>query len=571
MAPVSGSKNNVDPRWWLAALVLIGLAIRLWGIGWGLPQRPELHPDENDYVLRHALQLSLQRLDPGFLNYPAFLMYLIAAVFRGLAHLGWITGEPWQAHLIGRLWSALFATATILPVYAMAREIGGSVRAALLSALWMALLPLNIWEAHVAITDPLMTFWTAMTLWASVRLARTSRLHDYLLAGASLGLATGSKYTAAIAVVAVIAGSVNAFLRTRSFRETAGGLIAAGLLSVLCAYFVTPYSFIRWEDTLKALSYEYGHTHGQHYGFSLPAPGWQYRHYVYQFAAAWPFSLGIALYASALAGVGWALCRRPDRRLLPLLAFFIAFFGVTGSWSFVPLRYYLPLVTLLVLFAGLWHGALIESSSRAMRMAGLVLVTITLAYTLIFAIQTTGRFAHETRMAAGRWLDAHLKTGDRLLACGWSRYLAIPNRTPPGSAVIGLRNDAPLRKQGELDDAELIEITSLHYDRHVRAGDADWLRAYDRIRTNRLDYEPVARFEARFINRSLYLRLDPMYGGYFVSPTIEFYRRTPRAVCRSTVDGPRELGAFEPHQDGTADGWADPTQSSAQRRPEDED
>jgi hypothetical protein len=33
----------------------------------------------------------------------------------------------------------------------------------------------------------------------------------------------------------------------------------------------------------------------------------------------------------------------------------------------------------------------------------------------------------------------------------------------------------------------------------------------------------VKRFEADFINKRLYTRLDPMFEGYFVSPTLEFY------------------------------------------------
>ena len=33
------------------------------------------------------------------------------------------------------------------------------------------------------------------------------------------------------------------------------------------------------------------------------------------------------------------------------------------------------------------------------------------------------------------------------------------------------------------------------------------------------------QFDGEFLNRDLYARLDPMFAGYFVSPTIEIYAR----------------------------------------------
>ncbi|MCE9614069.1 MAG: glycosyltransferase family 39 protein [Lentisphaerae bacterium] len=511
-----------NSRWWLVAIVGVGLALRLWGIGWGLPGRTELHPDEHDYVLRYALCLTPAQLDPGFLNYPSFLMYLIAATFRGLSHIGLISGATWEAFLIGRLWSALFATATVLPVFMLARELGGSRRGALLASLWMALLPLSVWEAHVAVTDPLMTFWVAMTLWVSVRLVRTARLYDYLLAGACLGLATGSKYTAALAVIAVVVGAVVSVSRGRSWGQACGGLCAAGAMSILSAYAVAPYSFIRFEDLLSAMAFESHHVAGAHLGFSVPANGWQYHRYLYQVVAAWPFSFGLALYVSVLAGASWVLLTF-SRRHLPVLAFAVLFFGVTGSWTFVPLRYSMPLLVVGVLYAGLWQGTLLDSRRRAVRIAGRAIILVTLAYTAVFSVQTTARYANETRMQAANWMDATLPRGGTLALYGWSRYVAIPSR-PADYTITGGRDDRLVRRTEAGGLAELIEITSMHRDRHVRHGDVDWMAAYDQLGATNSPLEFVVRFESHFINKRFYERLDPMYAGYFVSPTIEFYR-----------------------------------------------
>ena len=501
----------------LIAIFAVGLLLRTWGISWGLPVRTDLHPDEHDYVLTHALELSWSHRDPGFLNYPAFLMYLISLTFGALKHLGVLSGAEWQAYLIGRLWSALFAGATVFPVYKIAKELGGTVRSALLAALFMALFPLNVWEGHVAVTDPLMTFWTTMTLWASVRLVRTGTWRDYAFAGACLGLATGSKYTAAIVVVAVIAG---AFASRRPLGATLQGLVIAGAISLACAFAVMPYSFLRFPDLLAAMKYESNHTTSHHFGFSLPASGWQYHRGIYQLVAMFPFCLGFALYAASIGGTLWVLVKF-DRRKLPLFAFAAAFLFVLVRWYFVPIRYYMPLLVLGPLFTGLWIGALLDS--QKFRCTGIALLIATLGYTSVFSAQTAARYAHETRDEAGHWLDKKMNPGGSLLVCGWSRYAALP-QSPDEYKISGGKDDAPVRKLPGDAPYDLIEITSLHADRHFRQGEDGWINAYKRLRDPNGPFTRVAKFESHFINKRLYTKLDPMYAGYFVSPTLEFYR-----------------------------------------------
>ena len=50
------------------------------------------------------------------------------------------------------------------------------------------------------------------------------------------------------------------------------------------------------------------------------------------------------------------------------------------------------------------------------------------------------------------------------------------------------------------------------------------MNQYDLLRNPEGHFELVKRFESHFINKRLYMKLDPMFEGYFVSPTIEFYR-----------------------------------------------
>src|SRR5512141_1745679 len=79
----------------LGLITLLGLALRLWGIRWGAPARIDLHPDEIDYIIKYAQRVTLHNLDPGFLNYPAFMMYLVSFSSAILRRLGLLV-EVWQ-------------------------------------------------------------------------------------------------------------------------------------------------------------------------------------------------------------------------------------------------------------------------------------------------------------------------------------------------------------------------------------------------------------------------------------------------------------------------------------------
>ena len=516
-----GSRGRATPRaerLLVAALsltTLLGLALRLWGIRWGAPDRIDLHPDEIDYVIKYAQRVSLHNLDPGFLNYPAFMMYLVSFSSAILRRLG-LLSEVWQIHVVGRCWSALFGAATAPVVYLLARELGGRAPGALLAALWMALLPLHVWESHVAVTDVPMTFWLTLTLLAAVRLLRRDAWRDWALAGAALGLATGSKYTAALATAPIL---LAALLNGRPWGRRARGLAVAGAVALAACFLVAPYSFLRLPDTLAAIRFESRHTMGHHYGFSIPAAGWQYRRYLYQIAAAWPFSYGLGLYFSVVAGTIWAVLR-PDRRSAVVLAFAALFFGVTGSWTLTPLRYYLPLLVVGVLLAGLWQGAWLASGSAWRRAVALAAVVFALGYTSVFCWQTTRRYGHETRVEAARWLETW-KPGGSVLGVGWERYLAQPL---PGSKITyetGRERD--LADPLKLSSFGLVEVSSLVYRRHYRHGDAGAMAVYDPLGRPESGLRLVKRFEADFLNKKLFEYLDPMFEGYFISPTLEFY------------------------------------------------
>jgi len=127
-----GPEGRPARRWLVPlALTLLAGSLRFWQISWGLPERVGLHPDETEHVMNHALAITLADPDPHFLNYPSFLIYLIALANGALTRLGIVT-EPWQSYLVARSIVATFGTLTAPAAFWLALELGGSTFAAAL-------------------------------------------------------------------------------------------------------------------------------------------------------------------------------------------------------------------------------------------------------------------------------------------------------------------------------------------------------------------------------------------------------------------------------------------------------
>ncbi len=503
-------------RFALGGITLIAGALRFWGIAWGAPERYDFYIDEMRYVIRHALNLSLSNPEPTFLNYPSFLAYTIAIGSGLLARLG-VELERWQVHVLGRCIVAAYGTLTAPLTFWIGEALGAPFAGALLAGLAVALLPDHVWESHVAVTDVMMTFWVMALVLASLRAIERPSRARFAMAGLALGLAVGSKYTAALAAIAPLLAIASCAVPMKERARLAVIVVATSLLACFC---VTPYSFLRADRLIEALAFESRHVQGSHPGFSLPAPGFQYRRYLYQIVAAFPFGMGFALYAAGLVGSAWALIARTRRALIPL-SVALLFFAVTGNFRFTPLRYYLPIIGVLAICAGWWLGT-VWASGRGWCRATVAVVTLaTFGYTAAFTVTTTARYSRDTRIAAARWLEKKVAPGERVAAVGNRSYLAIPRRPRFDFTVFSKARAFKLRSVKAYD---VIQITSMNYLRAYRSGSAKALGNYRQLRSGRGGLRLVKRFEPWFLNRTLYERLDPMFGGYFVSPTIEIYR-----------------------------------------------
>ncbi len=504
----------------LAIVLLVALALRVFGLAWGLPDRNDLNPDENT-VLGLTAEMSWQNLDPGRYFYSG-LTYQIFVIVRELVRLVRPGISDPALAVVYRSVTATLGTATVWVLFLLVRRLAPRGPAPLLGAAFLALMPLHVWDSHFATTDVGLTFWMLATVAASVWAYERPTWYRFALASALVGLAAGTKFNGAMAAPAIaIAGLLAVWER----RVRLGQLFDWGCLGVgaaVAALFVaSPFTFIKWRETLAAFQHELERVHDLDYGFNLWAAGWQYKPYVYQFAAAFPFSFGVALYAAVLGGLVYCAVRFHRVLLIPF-GYAAVYLGIMGSWEFVPIRYYLPIDPVLLIAPALMLAAGLQARVPRVRWGAGGVLAVVIVYTAAFTISTTARFTDDTRIQAERWLEEHVAEGEKVLTVGATWYLPVPKRAR-GEVVNELRYGAMLDHIGA-GSPDYVVLTSLHYARSYRQQD-DNVRMWDTVRRGGVPYRLAQRFRAEYLNWRLYRKLDPMYEGYFISPTIEIYRR----------------------------------------------
>ena len=395
----------------LAAVLILALALRVWGLTWGLPSPTHYfsyHPDET-VVLEHAslgMNVFAGQLLPHFYNYGSLQLYLVCIANTLAALFGVVDivpknypaiGEWWpqwaKMYLIGRMLTVGMGVGTVWAVYAIGLRLWGR-RAGLLSALTLAITPLHAQHSHFLTVDVPATFWGVLSLLWAVRLATGDArpLRAAIWAGVFAGLAAATKYNMALAILPLVAAwfvappleptparsspplpkregqEVKAFAfqhssLTRFGRGgelvSRGGFLLSGLLAFVLAFCLAcPGALLETGTFLADLRFEAVHVQNRDDPtFRDTGNGFVY-HVTHNLSAG----LGWPLLLLALVSVGYALYRR--ERGDGLLAAFALPYSVLISLAAVRYaRYDIPLLPILAL----WTGRLLADGTRLTR------------------------------------------------------------------------------------------------------------------------------------------------------------------------------------------------------------
>jgi hypothetical protein len=446
-----------ERRWaWsgLAVVLALGLALRLWGVRQGLPYAYNI--DEHDHFVPHAVEMFARgTLNPHyFANPPAFsylLHYLFALSYGGGA--GVVRAfelHPAGLYTLARIAAAILGTSALWLLYATgARLFGRAV--GLLAATIEAVAFLPVFYAHLALNDVPTLAPLTLSLLGTAGVLRKGRARDYLLAGAGLGLACASKYTAGIAIAPLVAAIAMRYLARDSSpaeplvgsagpvsdRCSAGappvarGLALAAAAALVAFLIANPYAVLDYRSFHGELVHQ--STLSSEAQGKLGAP-----HHGGLLYYLWSLTWGLG-WVPALAALGGALTVwRSDRRLgwllLPAPLLFLAFMGLQGRYFG---RWLLPIFPILCLLAAFFAlrsaSALAEilvrhaprvfarraSRSPTLRLHGALIAIFVLALCaqgLIYSVHSGLVLARaDTRNLTRAWMVAHVPVGAKIV------------------------------------------------------------------------------------------------------------------------------------------------------------
>ncbi|HWD10327.1 MAG TPA: glycosyltransferase family 39 protein [Solirubrobacteraceae bacterium] len=421
-----------DARRWawptLAAILAAGLALRLWGARQGLPY--VFNTDEADHFLPHAVKM-FQRgtLNPHyFANPPAFtylLHFLLAIAYGGgRGAIRAFALEPAEVYTLARVAAAVLGAAALWLLYATgARLFDRAV--GLLAAAIEAVAFLPVFYAHLALNDVPTLAPLTLSLLGSAGVLRRGRARDYLLAGAGLGLACASKYTAGIAVLPLAAAAAVRYLDRGSARPArsaaALGLAAAAALAAFLI--ANPYAVLDYSAFHEGLLHQSKLSAEGQGKLGAPRQGGL----VYYL---WSLTWGLG-WVPSLAALGGAVALWRGRpalgsMLVPAPLLFLAFMGLQGRYFG---RWLLPIFPLLCLLAAFFAVWLIRSAAARLRraeghrgaralsvaLAGLIVLAL-LAQGLLYSVHSGLVLARaDTRNLTRAWMLAHVPRGARVV------------------------------------------------------------------------------------------------------------------------------------------------------------
>jgi 4-amino-4-deoxy-L-arabinose transferase-like glycosyltransferase len=406
-------------RYGLAAVMIGAFLLRVWHLSSGVPFAVGI---DEPFVMSTAMRiLHSGDFNPHFFDYPtlyiytqvgvSIVVYMIGAMHRSwsaLAHFG-----AADVYLWARLVTVAFGTGTVWLVYRVGRSWGS--REALLAAAVMAVAPMHVRESHYVLTDVPMTFFVTLTLLLSKRAVDAPGPAAFCWAGVAAGLAAGTKYNGAYALLMPVAAwafmpAQRPLLRRSIVPAIAG---AAGAFLV-----VAPYTLLDLPAFLNAWGYLA--THYRPRG-RFAEPGWLLYLKHLRLSFGWPGSF------LCLAGLGilarWLFTGPHRARTALVVVFPFAYFWLIARSSMVFGRYALPLLP----FVSLWIGIAVVVAIGYLRGVGLpsrwrtAIVVVLLGALLLPPLWTSVSFLRmigirTPQSEAWSWIDRRLMAGTRIVS-----------------------------------------------------------------------------------------------------------------------------------------------------------
>ena len=397
--------------WALLAAALLAAALRMTALGYGLPHT---YNSDEPHVVNIAVSFGSGSLRPYSFKYPALWPTLLAGLY-GLWFAVWsVFGlrkspldfaalygfEPTGFYLIARFAAALSSLGA-LAVVARAERAAPNEGRWPYGALLLAFSPLLVDLAHAAKPDSLMLLFAAGA-WACALRFQSGAARGWLYAaGALIGAACSTQYTAAPAALIVPL----AWLLRDGGRAPVSWLLQAGLAAAAAFFLGSPYIALDFGRFAADWS-DYADL-GRLRPHDLPAMAKDVAYNLWTWGGD-----GSPAGAAALLGFG-VLLRKRARRALFLAVPAAAYFAVLaaspdGGWQ----RYLLGTFPALALLAG--EGLSLLGGASPRRRAAVVVLAVAPGL-FLSARLVRDLTLPDTRAQAEAWMKEHVPAGEAVL------------------------------------------------------------------------------------------------------------------------------------------------------------
>ncbi len=401
-------------------MLALALALRLWGVKHGLPY--VYNVDESSNFVPTAVAFFAGDYNPHyFINPPAFsyLLHSVLAVWFGG---GWPFGaradvseayaiDPTAVFIVARVTVALLGVATVALVYATGVRLYDR-RVGLLAAAIMATAFLPVFYSHLALNDVPALLPLAASVYGSAGVLTRGRPGDYVLAGAGLGLAVATKYTAGIVILPLLVAAAWRLADRGERAPAALGLAVAGGVAALAFVVANPHALLSfgefWADVEKQESAagdlgKLGQTYDSGFLYYL-----------------WVLTWGFGWVPALMAAVAIPFAFRDDARkalfLVPWPLALFVFMGVQDRFFGRWLLPALPALALLAAFGAVWLVDRLRASPRT-RAALLGAAALLLAgQGIVYSVHLDRVLSRDdTRNLARAWMVENVPPGSKIV------------------------------------------------------------------------------------------------------------------------------------------------------------
>ena len=516
----------------LAAILLLGAILRLTGMDWGTESgtgefRP-FHPDEVTLIANAKwVGEDVGKTTTAYGHLPAYILYATHGILSTVVDytpFGTTNDDLRMTHVIARALSGLAGILTIWIVYILASRLD-CARTGLLASAILALTPGHIQQSHYYTVDVSITLFTALGLVAILKLPRNS-VEPYLLCGLSVGAAAGYRLLGGLLVVPYVVTHLygpsdtlrTAWAQIRNRARvlfSARSLVTAAIVLII-ATASTPFLLVDQDqlyrgDDQRDFAPSVEVVVGAEirmwtlYDFStIP--------YLFYLTDLLPTAQGWPLYLVSLLGLWWALRRRTWDTVF-LLAWVLPYFLVVGGLFTKPVRYTMPILPALSLFAAWGVSAIGDRVSRWDTRLYAIPALLLIALLAPAAFATASIYTSENvRYEARREIDGLIPDGSVVYAEGGG----FPTNwmVPEGSTAIPDMGSFFVRAQGGVLDVHVLDL--------VRQA-LDPVDHWVLIRENRARQYQAARSHYR-LGAALY---DKLYAGELGFEHLSTVRRSP--------------------------------------------